>query len=87
MDSDGSGHITVDELGDALKKCNIDLPGYQIRDLIVQYDSRIKDGKLDMEEFKQVIITDTCLPKFSSLVLPNSCLRIHVEYMLRCSYM
>ena len=56
VDSDGSGHITVDELGDALKKCNIDLPGYQIRDLIVQYDSRIKDGKLDMEEFKQVII-------------------------------
>ena len=54
VDSDGSGHITVDELGEALKKCNIDLPGYQIRDLIVQYDTSIKDGKLEMEEFKQV---------------------------------
>lgn len=54
VDADGSGFISVDELGDALKKCNINLPGYQIRDLIQQYDSSIKDGKLDMEEFRAV---------------------------------
>ena len=54
VDSDGSGHITVDELGEALKKCNIDLPAYMIRDIISQNDSHIKDGKLDMEEFRQV---------------------------------
>ena len=51
----------MDELGEALKKCNIELPGYMIRDLIVEYDTSIKDGKLEMEEFKQVMMTNAVM--------------------------
>ena len=54
MDTDGSGFITIAELGQALEICGIRLPGYQIRDIITQYDSKIQDNKLDLEEFKAV---------------------------------
>ena len=56
MDTDGSGFITIAELGQALDICGIHLPGYQIRDIITQYDSKIQDNKLDLEEFKAVSI-------------------------------
>ncbi|CAD5120679.1 DgyrCDS9242 [Dimorphilus gyrociliatus] len=54
IDLDGSGHITVMELGDALKVCGFTLPGHEIRDLIQRYDTNIKDGKIDFMEFQQL---------------------------------
>ncbi|KAK2154859.1 hypothetical protein LSH36_255g00034 [Paralvinella palmiformis] len=58
MDTDGSGFITIAELGQALDICGIHLPGYQIRDIITQYDSKIQDNKLDLEEFKALKAQD-----------------------------
>ena len=54
MDTDGSGYIEVTELGDALEVCGLRLPGYQIRDLIAEFDNKIKDDKLDLDEFQAV---------------------------------
>jgi plastin-3 len=54
LDKDGNGFISISELQDALKVCGFDLPSYQIRDLVREYDSKIKDDKLDFEEFKEL---------------------------------
>ena len=52
MDTDASGFIEASELQDALDLCGIKLPGYEIRDIIKQNDTKIKDGKIDIDEFK-----------------------------------
>lgn len=54
MDTNGSGFIEASELQDALELVGIKLPGYEIRDLIKQNDTKIKDGKLDIDEFKSL---------------------------------
>jgi len=52
IDGDGNGFINVAELGDALSICGFKLPGYQVRDLVREFDNKIKDDKLDFDEFK-----------------------------------
>jgi plastin-3 len=61
IDVDGSGTISISELGDALAVVGLKLPAYQVRDLIRKVDSRIKDDCLDFEEFKMLyaLIKDT----------------------------
>lgn len=54
IDQDGSGTIDVSELQHALELCGLKIPSYQVRDLIAKYDSKVKDGQIDIEEFKQV---------------------------------
>lgn len=54
IDKDGSGTIDVSELQQALELCGLKIPNYQVRDLIAKYDSKVKDGQIDIEEFKQV---------------------------------
>ena len=44
------------ELGKALEAVNIRLPGYEVRQLLERNENRIKDGKMDIEEFKNVCI-------------------------------
>jgi len=58
IDVDGSGVINISELGDALAVVGLKLPAYEVRDLIRQCDSKIKDDCLDFEEFKEVLTTD-----------------------------
>jgi Ca2+-binding EF-hand superfamily protein len=41
MDTDASGFIEASELQDALDLCGIKLPGYEIRDIIKQNDTKI----------------------------------------------
>ena len=55
IDVDGTGVINISELGDALAVVGLKLPAYEVRDLIRQCDSKIKDDCLDFEEFKVVI--------------------------------
>lgn len=52
IDNDGNGFINVTELGEALSVCGFRLPGYEVRNLISDFDKRIKDDRLDLEEFK-----------------------------------
>lgn len=54
MDTDGSGHIDASELGYALELVGIKLAGFQVRDLLQEHDSKIRDGKLDIDEFRNV---------------------------------
>lgn len=54
LDADGNGFISVDEIGHALEVVGHRLPKYQIRDLIKEFDTNIKDGKIDIEEFKMM---------------------------------
>lgn len=54
MDTDGSGHIDVSELGYALELVGMKLPGFQVRNLLHEHDSKIKDGKLDIDEFRNL---------------------------------
>ena len=42
------------ELQKALEIVNIKLPGHEVRELIRQHDTNVKDGKLDMVEFGEV---------------------------------
>ncbi|KAK7481850.1 hypothetical protein BaRGS_00026876 [Batillaria attramentaria] len=58
IDDDNSGFISVKELDVALKTVGLNLPGYQIRELVAKYDSGAKDGKLDMKEFEQLYIQE-----------------------------
>lgn len=44
----------MDEIGAALQTVGHNLPKYQIRDLIKEFDTNITDGKIDIEEFKMV---------------------------------
>ncbi|XP_076451114.1 plastin-1-like [Babylonia areolata] len=54
IDEDNNGFISVKELDAALKCVGLNLPGYEVRELVAKYDSRDCDGKLDMEEFKNL---------------------------------
>lgn len=54
IDQDGSGSIDVSELQHALELCGLRIPSYQVRDLIAKYDTKVRDGKIDIEEFKQM---------------------------------
>ena len=54
LDADGNGFISVEEIGKALEVVGHKLPAYQIRDLVKEFDTNIKDGKIDIEEFKMV---------------------------------
>ncbi|BFZ15593.1 hypothetical protein BsWGS_18631 [Bradybaena similaris] len=59
IDEDGNGCISLQELGFALKTVGIDMPGYQLRQLIAQYDVN-KDETIDMEEFKKLYTSEKC---------------------------
>lgn len=54
VDTDGNGYINVSELGDALSVCGFKLPGYEVRDMVRSFDTKIKDDRLELEEFKAV---------------------------------
>ena len=54
MDMDGNGYISFSELKEALDIVGIKLPGHEVRELIRKHDTIVHDGRLDMEEFKQV---------------------------------
>lgn len=57
LDADGNGTIELDELGHALQTCGIKIPQYKVRMLvedIARKDDKNKDGKIDMEEFRNV---------------------------------
>ena len=56
IDSDGNGYINITELGKALELCGIRLAGYEVRDLLRTFDTKVKDDRLDIEEFKAVSI-------------------------------
>ncbi|CAH1787449.1 unnamed protein product [Owenia fusiformis] len=56
VDQDGNGYISLDELDTALNICGFKLPGYEVRNLVDEYDKNIKDGKLDFEEFKMLFM-------------------------------
>ena len=57
IDADGSGYISVSELGNALELCGFKLPGYEIRDIVSKFDTgKVRDGKLDYDEFKKEMI-------------------------------
>ncbi|ESO00625.1 hypothetical protein HELRODRAFT_82785 [Helobdella robusta] len=54
IDSDKSGYIDARELGKALEAVGIRLPGYEVRQLVSSSDSGVRDGKIDIEEFKNL---------------------------------
>ena len=56
IDVDGSGYIDATELGKALETVGIKLPGFEVRDLVKKHDTKVRDGKMDIEEFKDVRI-------------------------------
>jgi len=56
IDADGNGYINVTELGEALEICGFKLPGYKIRDLIAEFDNKIQDDRLDIEEFRALYL-------------------------------
>lgn len=56
VDTDGNGYIQLEELSEALKLLNIRLPGYEVRDLIAEYDKKTRDGKLEFDEFRNLYI-------------------------------
>uniref|UniRef100_A0A0L8GZM9 Plastin-2 n=1 Tax=Octopus bimaculoides TaxID=37653 RepID=A0A0L8GZM9_OCTBM len=55
IDQDNSGHITASELDNALEQLNIKLAGYEIRDLIGNFDHG-EDQKLDIDEFQMLYL-------------------------------
>ncbi|KAL8618904.1 hypothetical protein ACOMHN_020323 [Nucella lapillus] len=57
IDDDNNGSIDVKELGTALKAVGLDLPSYEIRDLITKHDTS-SDGRLDIGEFKSLYISE-----------------------------
>ncbi|XP_064599955.1 plastin-3-like [Liolophura sinensis] len=54
VDTNGSGFVELAELGDALKIVGMNLPGYEVRNLIRDFDKNCPDGKLDFEEFQKL---------------------------------
>ena len=54
IDQDNNGFISVSELDEALKAVGLDLPGYEVRQLMQRYDTDKKGspGQLDMAEFQ-----------------------------------
>ena len=59
LDAYGNGYISVEEIGNALAVVGHKLPAYQVRDLVNEFDTNIRDGKIDIEEFKAVSINIT----------------------------
>ena len=54
IDDHRTGYIDAEELGRALEAVGIRIPGYEVRQLIEAGGSNIKDGKIDIEDFKNV---------------------------------
>lgn len=54
IDVDGSGYIDATELGKALETVGIKLPGFEVRELVKEHDNKVRDGKMDIEEFKDL---------------------------------
>ncbi|XP_033752651.1 plastin-1-like [Pecten maximus] len=52
-DTDNSGSISADELGNVLGESGVKLPNYKVRVLLEKYDTS-KDGKLSWEEFSKI---------------------------------
>ena len=60
IDTDGSGFIDLEELSVALDTCGLKVPGWQVRNIISDIHNKgdvDKDGKLSMDEFKNVTYT------------------------------
>ena len=56
FDKDGSGFITTDELGLTLRSLGFHVEEKHLKDLIEEFDQN-KDGKLDFNEFYNIITT------------------------------
>ncbi|CAG5120872.1 unnamed protein product, partial [Candidula unifasciata] len=59
IDVDGNGCLSRDELGTALKTCGINLPGYELRQIMATLDTN-KNGTIDMNEFRQLYTSEKC---------------------------
>ena len=54
MDHDGTGSISVSELGALLEKMDVRLSSHELADVIERYDEN-DDGQLGFEEFSQIV--------------------------------
>jgi len=57
LDEDGNGKISLSELGSALEACGIKMAGYELRNIMTNFDTS-GDGMLDMDEFKQLYMSE-----------------------------
>lgn len=53
FDIDGNGHITSNEIGEAMKKLGEDIPGYKLREIIKEVDTN-QNGTVEFNEFVQI---------------------------------
>ncbi|OWF37322.1 plastin-3-like [Mizuhopecten yessoensis] len=51
FDEDNNGYVTTDELGNVLESAGMKMPGYKIRKLVEDFDTKTKDGKIQFDEF------------------------------------
>lgn len=58
IDEDNNGYIDVKELDVALTAVGLKLPGYEVRELISKYDTVHADGRLSIEEFQQLYVSE-----------------------------
>jgi len=54
VDLDGNGYVSVAELQEALAVVGLKIPGHEVRELIRKHDTSVRDGRLDMNEFRQL---------------------------------
>jgi len=54
FDTDGDGHITTKELGDALKRLGITVSEAKLKSLIDEVDKN-KNGKIEFDEFSEMV--------------------------------
>ncbi|XP_033113256.1 plastin-3-like [Anneissia japonica] len=56
FDIDHNNHISVEELGEALKEAGFDLAGYQVREMITKLD-KDENGTIEFNEFLEIYKT------------------------------
>ncbi len=67
IDLDGNGFISAGELGYALEVVGFKLAQYEVRNLLHEFDTRIKDEQLDMKEFSEVSSPPFCVTSHVTL--------------------
>lgn len=57
IDKNGDGYIDLSELKEALDVCGFKIPGWEVRKLISEFDSRNTNhaGRLSFDEFEKVL--------------------------------